>query len=460
MTHAIAIDGPRDVCIAWRGARGEAAPFRAASPRASTARTLGPPRETPVSQPQRPPPHPVVWTILYIPFGALSGFVTVALTFLATQHGLSITEGALLNGAQMLTQWLKWLWAPLVDITLTPKRWYVVSTALSAVGVASMAAMPMSPSTLPALLAVIAVASLVNSVVGMSIESIMARVTPRSEIGRVSGWFQAGNLGGAGLGGGFGLFLMRHLPPWMAGVGMGALFMACCLMLAFVPSAPAHEGKALAAVKGVVVDLWTMVKTRAGLLAALLCFLPIGTGAAQTVLTQAAVASQWGGADADVVGWVQGYTAGAVTAIGCFVGGWICQRVRPRTAYAIMGVALAVIAAGMTASPRTIAMYVTWNLAYAFGVGLCYAGFTALVLDAMGPGSAATKYNTFASLSNFPIWWLGLLLGWVADKYGAGAMLLTEAAFGVVSVVIFLGAVRAVRGSKLAEEVAQPAVAT
>ena len=56
-----------------------------------------------------------VWTILYLPFGALSGFIQVALTFLATQHGLSISEGALLNGASMLTQWLKWLWAPIVD---------------------------------------------------------------------------------------------------------------------------------------------------------------------------------------------------------------------------------------------------------------------------------------------------------------------------------------------------------
>ena len=38
------------------------------------------------------PPHPAIWAILYIPFGALSGFVQVGLTFMATKHGLSITE--------------------------------------------------------------------------------------------------------------------------------------------------------------------------------------------------------------------------------------------------------------------------------------------------------------------------------------------------------------------------------
>jgi len=212
-------------------------------------------------------PHPVVWTILYVPFGALGGFVQVALTFLATRHGLSITEGALLNGAQLLTQWLKWLWAPVIDITLTPKVWYGISTVLSAVGVVAMASIPMSPSTLGLLLVVIATASLINSIVGMSIESMMAAVTPPSEIGRVSGWFQAGNLGGAGVGGGLGLFLLEKLPaPWMGGAVIGGLFMACCLALLKLPHVAAHERKAgpLAAVKGVTRDLWDMLKTRAG----------------------------------------------------------------------------------------------------------------------------------------------------------------------------------------------------
>src|SRR5688572_25452100 len=104
--------------------------------------------------------HPVVWTLLYLPFGALSGFVTVPLMFMATQHGLSITEGALLGGAQLVSQWLKWSWAPIVDVTLTPKRWYVIGTSASALGVFAMASLPMSKETLPTLLAVIATASL------------------------------------------------------------------------------------------------------------------------------------------------------------------------------------------------------------------------------------------------------------------------------------------------------------
>src|SRR5262249_41105800 len=147
--------------------------------------------------------------------------VTVALTFLATRHGLSISEGALLNGAQMLTQWLKWLWAPVVDVTLSARHWYVVSTASSALGILAMSAIPLGPATLHLLLAVIAGASLVNSIVGMAVEAMIAASIEQNEVGRVSAWFQVGNLGGAGLGGALGLFLVTTLPaPWMGGAVM------------------------------------------------------------------------------------------------------------------------------------------------------------------------------------------------------------------------------------------------
>jgi PAT family beta-lactamase induction signal transducer AmpG len=397
-------------------------------------------------------PHPFVWTVLYLPFGALGGFVSVALTFLATRHGLSISEGALLSGAQLLTQWLKWAWAPLVDITLSPRRWYVISTGLSALGVLAMAAVPLGPGTLGILLAIIAVASLVNSVVGMSVESMIALGTPTDQIGRVSAWFQAGNLGGTGLGGGLGLLLMEKLPaPWMSGAIMGGLFMLCCLALRFTPTLVAHAkpGGAFAAMRQVARDLWAMLKTRGGLLSAILCVLPVGTGAAQGTLTQAKVAVFWG-AGADQVALMQGLFAGLITAVGCFAGGYLCERVRPRTAYAGIGLGLAAVAVLMGVCPSTVSMYVVWSLVYAFGVGLAYAAFTALVLDAMGVGSGATKYNVFASLSNFPLWWLGLLLGVIAEKWGAPRMLFTEAALGVVGVLVFACSVGVVDRSKLA----------
>ena len=63
---------------------------------------------------------------------------------------------------------------------------------------------------------------------GMSVESLMAHATPHDQKGRVGGWFQAGNLGGQGLGGGLGLWLAQYFDaPWIAGVALGAISLAC-----------------------------------------------------------------------------------------------------------------------------------------------------------------------------------------------------------------------------------------
>jgi hypothetical protein len=362
-------------------------------------------------------PHPLAYTLLYIPFGALSGFVGVALTFMASAGGISVVDTALLNGANLLTTWLKWTWAPLVDVTLSPKKWYVFATACTAAGVLAMSALPLNRGTLPLLLAVIAATSLINSVVGMAIEAIMAVTTTEAEQGRVSAWFQAGNLGGSAFGGALGLALLRTLPsPWMAGAVMAAAFLACIFVLHSVPSVQPNRvaGGVAGATRRVAADVWGMLKTRPGFLSALLCVLPIGTGAAGGVLAQAEVARYWG-AGAREVGLVQGLLAGIVMTLGCFAGGWLCDRFRPRTVYAGIGLGLALVAVGMGLAPATVTMYVMWNTIYSFGVGLAFAGFTAVVLNTIGKSSAATKYNFFASLSNFPIWWLGLLLGHIAD---------------------------------------------
>ena len=396
--------------------------------------------------------------ILYLPFGAVSGFVTVALTFLATKHGLSITEAALLPAASLLSQWLKWILAPAVDATLTPKRWYLIGLAASALGVLVLAATPMTEGTLPLLVGVVALSSLLRTFLGMALESMVAALTPRSEQGRVSAWFQVGNLGGSGLGGGLGLTLLEVLAePWMAGAILAGLFCLCGLALLAVPAVAAHRiaGGPLAAIKGVVKDISHLARTKAGLLVTLLCFLPFGTGAGQGVLTQSAVADLWH-ATSSHVALVQGYTAAVVTAAGCFAGGWMCRRLPPRRAYLTAALLLALVSVAMALIPTTPATYVIGNLGYAFAVGLAYATWTAAVFEAMGARSAATKYTIFASLSNFPNWWLGLLLGIVADGHGPIAMLLTEGAIGVAAVGAFVIARKLIGRTRLTDELVEP----
>ena len=182
-------------------------------------------------------------------------------------------------------------------------------------------------------------------------------------------------------------------------------------------------------------DLWQVAKTRAGFLALLICFLPIGSGAASNLW--AAVADDWH-ATAGTVALVTGVLNGIVSAIGCLAGGYGSDRLDRKTAYGLYGLLMAACAVAMALAPRTESMYIVFTLVYAFIQGLTYAGFTAVVLEAMGLGAAATKYNVFASLSNMPIAYMTLIDGWAHERWGAGGLLNTEAVIGVVGIIAFV----------------------
>ena len=85
----------------------------------------------------------------------------------------------------------------MVDVTLTPRRWHLIATVSTGLGVLAMSLIPPA-GRLGLLLAVIAFTSLVNSLVGMAVEASVAATVAPEQVGRASAWLQAGNLGGAG----------------------------------------------------------------------------------------------------------------------------------------------------------------------------------------------------------------------------------------------------------------------
>ena len=184
------------------------------------------------------------------------------------------------------------------------------------------------------------------------------------------------------------------------------------------------------------------MRSRDGVLAAVLCFVPIGTGAAAGVLAQSSVAAHWGAGPGEVE-LVQGFLGGIVSMFGCIAGGYGCASLGARTSYALFGGIMAAVTATIAFLPATPFVYVAGNLVYLFVNGLCYAAFTGLVLDAIGAGVAATKYNGFASLSNTPVWYMGLLLAAVQTRLGPRDMLLGESACGVLGILVFASVARA-----------------
>lgn len=382
--------------------------------------------------------HPSVFLFLVLPFGILGGYVSVAFAYLYSQAGVPVESIAALIAASLIPHIFKFLWAPLVDTTLSLKKWYLISCAFTAIGLISTAIFPIKESSLAPLTLILIFANVAVSFLGIVTNGLAAHDTPEEMKGRVGGYSQAGNLGGAGIGGGVGLWLSQHLAyEWMPATIVGLSCLACCLGLLFIkePAPTIRNGKAIDTVRNLLSDLWRTLKSKLGFLALFLCFLPLGTGAASNLW--AAIASDWK-ASADTVAFVTGIMSGIITAIGCLAGGWICDRMNRQITYLIFGLTQALCAAGMAFSPHTEIMYIIWTSVYAFTLGFAYAAFSAFVFEAIGKGAAGTKFTIYACLSNIPIYYMTIVDGWGHSKYGPAGMLLIEAACGGVGVILFV----------------------
>jgi PAT family beta-lactamase induction signal transducer AmpG len=139
---------------------------------------------------------------------------------------------------------------------------------------------------------------------------------------------------------------------------------------------------------------------------------------------------------------------GVISAIGCILGGWICDRMDRKAAYVWFGILQAGSGVAMALLPRNQAMFVVWVTVYTFTSGLAYAAFSAFVLEVIGKGAAATKYNALASLSNVPIYYMTNIDGWAHDRWNSAAMFYTESGLAAASAVIFLILVKILLGRR------------
>src|SRR5947207_7433105 len=180
-------------------------------------------------------PHPVVFLVLILPFGVMGGYLAVTIVYLLTQTGVGVDESAALVALSYIPHSWKFAWAPLADTTLSRRAWYVLAAIVSAVGIYATGAVSATAASMPLLIAVVLISNVAVTFLAMSVESLMAYGSAEDAKGRAGGWFQAGNLGGFGLGGGAGLWIAQAFDaPWIAGAVLAAVSLGCCGALLFV----------------------------------------------------------------------------------------------------------------------------------------------------------------------------------------------------------------------------------
>jgi MFS transporter, PAT family, beta-lactamase induction signal transducer AmpG len=422
--------------------------------------------------------HPVLFLLMFVPMGISNGFVAVTLGFMLAAAGVGVDAIAILGVWSLVPQWGKFLLGPLVDATLTNKAWYFISALTTAILVAVTGFVPTTASQLPLITILVLAISVAASFSALAADSVMAHATTETEKGRAGGWSQAGNLGGSAIGGGLGLWLAQNLTPggdaaigaWLSthtglsffatafswlgahiegavigATAVGLMCLATSFALFFVHEPPTeHRAPSFRlSMLNVGKDVWGLLKSRRGLVAFFAMWLPI-SAAAMTQLWSA-VAPDWH-ASANWVALINGMLGGIINMVGCIIGGWVCDRMNRMLAFNLFSLITCVCALAMAFSPRTETMYILYVGLYMLIAGFCYAAWGSVVLEAIGRGAAATKYNILAGIANIPISYMTYLNGkahvWHAPAWlpqdGSTLMLLTEASLPVAGTAVLV----------------------
>ena len=427
-----------------------------------------------MEKPTTRPPHPFLYFLLFLPFGATSGFIMYTIGSLAKDAGMSYEVIAGMTATNTLPHTWKFLWAPLVDTVWTGRGWYISTNLISSAAIISLGFIPITDGNVWLITVIIFMNGLSTTFIGMCTEALMAKLTPPEQRGAAGGWSQAGNLGGATVGG-LGLMMSDASSAshkWIAFVVVGGLLLACSLVLTFVkePPPPQPRPKFFDSLRllgrdirdlltdpvreGKVKPKWMLglppvlfyTLSGAGILSISLSLMPIGSGGAQNIF--AAMGEEWG-ASKDWIALLNGLISGGGAIVGSVAGGYLANKIDKRKAYALSGVILAVLTFGMAASPQNVYFYTAGVIAYGFALGMCYSTFTAFVLDIIGHTGGATKYNLFASLANMPIYTMALVDGYVATKHGTNSMLWIDGLSGIVGAVVLMAIVAVLRVRRL-----------
>src|SRR5215472_10830903 len=101
---------------------------------------------------------PLAFFFLHVTTGWPKGVVVVALASSLVRAGVSVQSVALIVSVVGLSSTLEFVWAPLVDASLTRKVWYAIGAAIMCACLVAMYLLPWNAGTVPLLMLTVFVA--------------------------------------------------------------------------------------------------------------------------------------------------------------------------------------------------------------------------------------------------------------------------------------------------------------
>jgi MFS transporter, PAT family, beta-lactamase induction signal transducer AmpG len=377
---------------------------------------------------------PLIYLFLMIPSGISTGFLSVTLPYELTKLGWSVAAIGALVAIGFSSHLWRFVWSPVIDLTLSTRTWYILGLVPSAVTIGTFGFIPLREGGF--FTGLVFFSQVAATIAILPVAGMIAHTVKETSQGRASGWYQAGNLGGAGIGGGLGIWLATHSTFTLACIVLSFIILACAIALIWVPNIRTISGDRVGVrLRALGRDFRTLIRSRRTLLVVAIVASPIGIGGASYLWSS--VAPDWQ-VSADTVALVTGTLAGVVSAVGCVIGGWLCDRVGRFWVLFGSAALLVVTAVVLAAAPHTPNAYRIGVLTYALIMGASYGAFTAVLLFAVGKGAASGKYAIIASIGNIPVVYMTALTGWAHDHWNASGMLYFEAVITIPAILLGL----------------------
>ena len=169
------------------------------------------------------------------------GVIDVALGSALVKVGVPVRQVATIIAAVSLAFSLEVLWAPVVDTTLTRRRWYVAGVTVMCGCLTALFFAPWNSASVPLLTALAFVSCSGAAIALVATKGIMAYEVPAAQLGRASGFYTAGGIFAASAAGGGTLWLLTHLAsrPLVAALTVGVAALAAAAIVRSSPAAPA-----------------------------------------------------------------------------------------------------------------------------------------------------------------------------------------------------------------------------
>jgi MFS family permease len=358
------------------------------------------------------------------------GVVGLALASNLVNAGLAVHDVAGIIAASNLAFTLEFLWAPLVDSSLTRRQWFVIGALLMAGCLVALLLVDPGIASLPMMIGLAFASSSGAAMAAVAVKGIMAYDVAGHRIAAASGYYTAGGTFAKAVGAAGVLWLLTHT-TYRSSAAAFSLLVAGLAGTAIVHASavPPFPGREVwTRLRTALRELWQLLCSRKGMVVAILCVIPFGAGTEAGLM--GAIAREWTVSPDQLA--LFSTLGAACSMAGAMAAGRLAVRFGPWEVYLLMGRLMITCMLAMAVAPRTAAWFMAMELCYRMLSSGCFAALLGIVMTIIGQGAASTKAAGLWSLASLSVVYPTYIEGHIHDAMGTTAMLLADAGLGVL----------------------------